>query len=104
MTAAKPSTEPTGNQLLDLLPRADGDRLRSHLEAVSMGVKHVVYEPLGPISHVYFPIGAVISLVTYMEDGTAVEVATIEARRRGHVVIERALPDGSIRLAIGMGE
>jgi CRP-like cAMP-binding protein len=77
VAAAKPPTEPTGNRLLDLLPRADGARLRSHLEAVSLGVKHIVYEPGGPISHVYFPTGAVISLVTYMEDGTAVEVATV---------------------------
>jgi len=69
--------EPTGNRLLDLLPRADGERLRSRLEAVSLSIKHVVYEPDGPISHVYFPTGAVISLVTYLEGGMAVEVATV---------------------------
>lgn len=33
----------------------------------------------------------------------AVERAKQEARRRGHVAIEQSLPDGSIRLAIGMG-
>jgi hypothetical protein len=32
----------------------------------------------------------------------AVEKAKIEARRRGHIVLEQPLPDGSIRLAIGM--
>src|SRR4051794_35749341 len=77
VSAARSAMEPTGNRLLDLLPRAAGNRLRPHLEAVSLGVKHIVYEPHGPISHAYFPIGAVISLVTYMEDGTGVEVATV---------------------------
>jgi hypothetical protein len=33
----------------------------------------------------------------------AVEKATIEARKRGHVVKEWTLDDGSIRLAIGVG-
>ena len=60
---------PVGNRLLDSLPRADIERLRPHLEALSVGIKHVVYEPDGPITHVYFPTGCVISLVTYMEDG-----------------------------------
>lgn len=69
--------EPTGNRLLDLLPPTAADRLRPHLEAFSLGIKHVIYEPHGQISHVYFPIGGVISLVTCMEDGTTVEVATV---------------------------
>ena len=35
--------------------------------------------------------------------GYAVEKARIEARRRGHSVVEEALADGSIRLVIGVG-
>src|SRR5438477_7871563 len=66
-----------GNRLLDSLPRADIERLRPYLEAVSVGIKHVLYEPDGPIMHVYFPTGCVISLVTYLEDGSSVEMATI---------------------------
>ena len=68
---------PTGNRLLDSLPRPDMERLRPHLEAVAVGVRHVIYEPNGPILHVYFPTGCVISLVTYLMDGSAVEMATI---------------------------
>jgi CRP-like cAMP-binding protein len=70
-------TPAMGNRLLDSLPRPDLERLRPHLEAVSVGVKHVVYEPNGQIKHVYFPIDCVISLVTYLEDGASVEMATI---------------------------
>ena len=33
----------------------------------------------------------------------AVEKATLEARRRGHSVLEQPLPDGSIRLTIQVG-
>ena len=33
----------------------------------------------------------------------AVEKARIEARRRGHSVVEQLLPDGSIKLTIGLG-
>ena len=33
----------------------------------------------------------------------AVEKARLEARKRGHGVVEQALPDGSIKLTIGVG-
>jgi hypothetical protein len=33
----------------------------------------------------------------------AVEKARLEARRRGHTVIEQALPDGSVKLTITVG-
>jgi hypothetical protein len=33
----------------------------------------------------------------------AVEKARLEARKRGHNVVEQSLPDGSIRLTINMG-
>jgi hypothetical protein len=56
----------TGNRLLDSLPPADIDRMRVHLEAVSVDLKHVVYEPDSSISHVYFPTTCVISLVIYL--------------------------------------
>jgi hypothetical protein len=33
----------------------------------------------------------------------AVEKARLEARKRGHNVVEQSLPDGSIKLTINMG-
>ncbi len=68
---------PTGNRLLDLLPVEDHDRLRPSLETVAIGVKEVVCEADELIPHVYFPTGAVISLVTPMSDGATVEIATV---------------------------
>ena len=77
MPPLKGPPPPFGNRLLDSLPRAGIERLHPHLEAVSVGVKEIIYEPNGPITHVCFPVACVISLVTYMEDGAAVEMATI---------------------------
>ncbi len=77
MPSSRSSGPPAGNRLLDSLPRADIERLRPHLEAVSVEISHVVYEPDGPIRHVYFPTSCVISLVTYLEGGTSLEMATI---------------------------
>jgi CRP-like cAMP-binding protein len=77
MPPSKVPKPPTGNRLLDSLPRPDIERLRPHLEAVSIRVRHVVYEPNGSIKHVYFPVSCIISLVTYLEDGVSVEMATI---------------------------
>lgn len=66
---------PGENALLAALPPGERDRLPT--ERVSLGIKHVVYEPNGPIEHVYFPLTGVMSLVIVMSDGLAVEAATV---------------------------
>jgi CRP-like cAMP-binding protein len=47
------------------------------LEAVPLAPKQVIFEANGPIPHVYFPTDGVVSLVTYLEDGPSVEIATV---------------------------
>ena len=44
---------------------------------VTLDVRTVLFEPGGPIEAVYFPTDGVISLVTPLNDGSIVEVATI---------------------------
>ena len=46
--------------------------------------------------------GDVAQLGRFLQ-GYAVEKATLEARKRGHVVSEQSLADGSIKLVIGVG-
>lgn len=42
-----------------------------------MTARQPVYEPGKPIEHTYFPTGCVLSVLAVMDDGQAVEVATV---------------------------
>jgi CRP-like cAMP-binding protein len=77
MPKTYPLPEQAGNQLLTLLPRGEYQRLSPHLQALSLPVKQVLYAARSPIDYVYFPISGVISAMAVMEDGSAIEVATI---------------------------
>ncbi len=65
------------NRLLAALARKEYDRLRPHLEKVSLRLKDILYEPSGPIPHVYFPLDGVVSLVIIMDGGFSLEVGII---------------------------
>src|ERR1700687_4929158 len=77
MSKTKPPAAPHGNRLLARLPPADYQRLFPRLQLVPLALKHVLYEARSPIDYAYFPIRGVISALTVMEDGRAIEVATI---------------------------
>ncbi|MEH2356263.1 Crp/Fnr family transcriptional regulator [Nostoc sp.] len=68
---------PQVNALLATLPSSDYERLIPHLKLVSLPTRQVIYEPGEPITHVYFPQNAVVSIVTIMEDGSTVEVGIV---------------------------
>src|SRR5216684_6090622 len=68
---------PRGNRILDALPPKEYERLLPALSPVSFELKHLLLEPGKAIDTVYFPASAVVSLLTTMDDGSAVEVATI---------------------------
>lgn len=71
------SRNPVGNKLLAALPKEEYERLLPNLEAVSLPLKQVIYQPNEPIDYVYFVNKGVISLLNVMENGGAVEVATL---------------------------
>ena len=71
-----PGSGPT-NRILDALPAVERDRLLTSMEVTSLAIKTVLFEPGAIIDAVYFPISGVISLVTPLEDGNIVEVATV---------------------------
>ncbi len=75
-TAKPPPAQPT-NRLLALLPPAEYRRLSGHLQTVSLPVKQVLYKARSPIDYVYFPVRGIVSAMTIMADGRAIEVATI---------------------------
>lgn len=66
-----------GNRLLAALPPEALERLGPDLDAVTLGQKDVIYRSNHLISHVYFPVTGVVSLVTVMEDGATAEIATV---------------------------
>jgi CRP-like cAMP-binding protein len=66
-----------GNKLLAAVPREEYERLVPNLEAVSLSFKQYLYEPNEPIEYIYFPKSGVVSVLTVMEDGGTVEVATV---------------------------
>src|SRR5262245_23971744 len=61
---------PAVNKLLAALPGHEYDRLRPHLEPVSLSLKQVLFEPGENISHVYFPTGSVVCTVLVLDDAS----------------------------------
>ena len=68
---------PLKNRLLASLSPADFARLSPQLTLVEMEKGRMICDPGDPIETVYFPHDCVISLMTLMETGTAIESATI---------------------------
>jgi CRP-like cAMP-binding protein len=68
---------PRINRLLQALPRPERDRLTRGMVPVTLPIKTVLFEPGEPIGAVHFPVDGVISLVTPLDDGAIVEVATV---------------------------
>jgi CRP-like cAMP-binding protein len=69
------------NLPLQALPERARRRFLAQLTPVTMPVKKVLFEPAEEVTHVYFPVSGVISLVTPLEDGNIVEVAREQATR-----------------------
>jgi CRP-like cAMP-binding protein len=65
------------NDVLSALPREEYERLLPDLESVSLPRGERLYKSGERIEHVYFPGDALISLVTHMTDGAAIEVGLI---------------------------
>jgi CRP-like cAMP-binding protein len=65
------------NLLLARLPLTELDRFGDHLKTVPLDFKQVLYEARSAIDYIYFPTKGVLSAVAVMNDGKAVEVATI---------------------------
>jgi CRP-like cAMP-binding protein len=65
------------NRILSALPTQELDRILPALELVDLPLRHVLVDPNKAIEHVYFVEEGVVSILGVMQDGTAVETATI---------------------------
>jgi CRP-like cAMP-binding protein len=68
---------PKDNHLLAALPPAEWQRWLPQLERVPMPLGEVLYESGGTLTHVYFPINSIVSLLYVMEDGGSAEIAVV---------------------------
>ena len=81
------------NRLLALLSPDTRRQMLPALTLISFEMSQQLYEPGRPITHIYFPLTAVTSVLSEMEDGTTVEIATIG--REGMVGLQLFLGDDS---------
>lgn len=78
------------NRLLAALPDQEWRRWQCELEPVDLALGQVLYESGIRMSHVYFPIDAIVSLLYVLENGGSAEIAVV-----GN--------DGVVGIAIFMG-
>ncbi|UZE47373.1 Crp/Fnr family transcriptional regulator [Rhodopseudomonas sp. P2A-2r] len=65
------------NQLLGALEPDSRKRIDPHLEPVEFKLGEMVCDAGGYLKHAYFPQGSVLSLLTVLENGSAIETANI---------------------------
>ena len=87
------------NLLLGLLAPADLKTLEPHLKPARFEQHHVLFEADEMIDHVYFPTGAVVSLVVTLSTGEMIEAAMVGS---DGVVGASAALDGKISLSRGI--
>jgi CRP-like cAMP-binding protein len=94
------------NHFLSSLPEEDYQRLKPHLESVEMEISEFVHAPYEPISYLYFPEKAVVSVVTFLEDGSSIETGIIGnegVAGIGAILAEDVSPrEASIQVADGL--
>ena len=70
-------SDPRLNHLVAALPEAEWQRWAPQLEWVAMPLGEVLYESGLTLSHVYFPITSIVSLLYVMENGASAEIAVV---------------------------
>jgi CRP-like cAMP-binding protein len=79
MTSSTPTQrdEAPRNALLAAVPAEQFERWRPHLKRVDMPLGHSAYEAGEQMSHVYFPLDCIVSLLYVMENGASAEIALV---------------------------
>ena len=72
-----PRIDAHSNRLLGALAPASRKRIAPHLQPIVLKLGAVVCDAGGLLKHAYFPEGAVLSLLTVLENGSAIETANI---------------------------
>jgi CRP-like cAMP-binding protein len=94
LNAPAPPPTRNHNRLLAALPPDDYNRIAPTLQLIPLKLKRVLHKPGEPIRDVYFPGGGFCSMLTVLDDGRMVEVATIG--REGMVGTSAILDGGPV--------
>jgi CRP-like cAMP-binding protein len=97
---AKRASPQSQNFLLAKLPPADFKRIRRSLVTLPLVLKSVVHKRGEPIEDVYFPASGFCSILTVLDDGSMVEVATVG--REGMVGVSVILDTRQLATSISM--
>lgn len=68
---------PRLNSLLAALPEDEWLRIEPNLEEIAMPLGQVLYESGCNLSHMYFPVTSIVSLLYITENGSSVEIAVV---------------------------
>lgn len=78
MTSRESKHSQVENRILAALAKRQYQNLFSKFQTVSLPTRHVIFEQGGPIRFIYFPITAMISILSVGEEGArGVEVCTV---------------------------
>lgn len=91
-----------GNRLLNALPEEEREHLQSKMQRLPIRPHDVMIEPGRAMRQVYFPLSGVISLMTPLLDGAAIETATIG--NEGMVGVHAFLGGGALGNAQAIGQ
>jgi CRP-like cAMP-binding protein len=84
------NADPRGNRLLASLPQPEYDYWLPCLQQVEMPLGQVLHEPGLQMTHVYFPVTAMVSILYVTQNGSSTEMALV-----GH--------EGLVGIALFMG-
>src|SRR6202012_3952339 len=67
----------SGNSILASLSESDAIVLRPHMKSVHLEHEKVLFEAGGKVTDIYFPTGAIVSLVVGLSSGEIIEAAML---------------------------
>ncbi|ACK68198.1 cyclic nucleotide-binding protein [Rippkaea orientalis PCC 8801] len=65
------------NQLLGSLPPADYERIKSHVEDVTLDVGQILYPENEPIQEIYFPEQGLVTLISSVDGDSMMEIGLV---------------------------
>jgi CRP-like cAMP-binding protein len=68
---------PASNYLIQSLPPKEREQLLAHCDAIELNFSKLLYQAGDCMTHVYFPVGGFVSLVTAIDDNAKMEVGMV---------------------------